>query len=187
MPDEESLFLTRAEERPCSFSVCPRMRKVNGLTNRDSRFIPWDWTILPFTAMLFDQYFFRVRPWLKGAVCGAFAAIGCVFCLLPAMNKSSTVELLRSDRIFPWVILPVIFVMPCFCASCTYSARSGSISCSLKSPRSPCRSKAPCGSLFANPAAMQGRCSCRYWGGYGEGAEGFGGTGICAYARNTVS
>ena len=41
-----------------------------------------------------------------------FAAIACVLCLLPVMNKSSTVELLRSDRLFPLVILPVILVIP---------------------------------------------------------------------------
>lgn len=38
--------------------------------------------------------------------------IGCFICLLPAMNKSSTVELLRSDRVFPFIVLPVIFVLP---------------------------------------------------------------------------
>jgi len=41
-----------------------------------------------------------------------FAAVAYALCLLPIMNKSSTVELLRSDRIFPWVILPVIFAIP---------------------------------------------------------------------------
>ena len=28
------------------------------------------------------------------------------------MNKSSTAELLRSDQVFPFVTLPVIFVLP---------------------------------------------------------------------------
>lgn len=41
-----------------------------------------------------------------------FAFIACALCLLPVINKSSTMELLRSDTIFPWVILPVIFVIP---------------------------------------------------------------------------
>jgi uncharacterized membrane protein len=40
------------------------------------------------------------------------AVIAFVICLLPFMNKSSTVELLRSDQVFPWIILPIIFVLP---------------------------------------------------------------------------
>lgn len=40
------------------------------------------------------------------------AIIGCFICLLPTMNKSSTVEFLRSDRVFPFIVLPVIFVLP---------------------------------------------------------------------------
>ena len=38
--------------------------------------------------------------------------IGCTVCLLPMLNKSSTVQFLRSDRIFPFIVLPVIFVLP---------------------------------------------------------------------------
>ncbi len=38
--------------------------------------------------------------------------IGYLACLLPFMNKSSTVELLRSDQVFPFVVLPVTFVLP---------------------------------------------------------------------------
>ena len=38
--------------------------------------------------------------------------IGFILCLLPIMNKSSTVELLRSDKVFPFVVLPIIFVVP---------------------------------------------------------------------------
>ncbi|MFZ7134236.1 MAG: GerAB/ArcD/ProY family transporter [Eubacteriales bacterium] len=41
-----------------------------------------------------------------------FSIIAFILCLLPVMNKSSTVELLRSDQVFPWVILPIIFVIP---------------------------------------------------------------------------
>ncbi|MEL7610154.1 MAG: endospore germination permease [Bacillota bacterium] len=39
-------------------------------------------------------------------------AIGFIICLLPVMNKSSTVEFLRSDAVFPFIVLPVIFVVP---------------------------------------------------------------------------
>lgn len=38
--------------------------------------------------------------------------VGFGLCLLPALNKSSTVELLRSDKVFPFVVLPVILVLP---------------------------------------------------------------------------
>lgn len=38
--------------------------------------------------------------------------IAYVACLMPFMNKSSTVELLRSDQVFPFIIIPVIFVIP---------------------------------------------------------------------------
>jgi len=40
------------------------------------------------------------------------AVAGFAVCLLPVMNKSSTVEFLRSDRVFPYIILPVIFIIP---------------------------------------------------------------------------
>lgn len=33
-------------------------------------------------------------------------------CLLPVLNNSATIELLRSDKVFPYVIMPVIFVIP---------------------------------------------------------------------------
>jgi len=38
--------------------------------------------------------------------------IGCGLCMLPVLNKSSTVELLRSDKVFPFIVLPVTFVLP---------------------------------------------------------------------------
>jgi hypothetical protein len=41
------------------------------------------------------------------------AAFGFIACLVPFMSNSGTIKLLSSDRIFPWVILPVIFVLPC--------------------------------------------------------------------------
>ena len=40
------------------------------------------------------------------------SVLGFALCLLPIMNKSSTVEFLRSDRIFPFVVLPVTLVVP---------------------------------------------------------------------------
>lgn len=41
-----------------------------------------------------------------------FSAVAFILCLLPVMNKSSTIELLRSDQVFPFIILPVILVIP---------------------------------------------------------------------------
>lgn len=41
------------------------------------------------------------------------AAVGFFTCLVPFMSNSGTIKLLSSDRVFPWVILPVIFVLPC--------------------------------------------------------------------------
>ena len=38
--------------------------------------------------------------------------IGFIICLLPALNKSSTVELLRSDSVFPFIVLPFTFILP---------------------------------------------------------------------------
>mgnify|MGYP000023241616 CR=1 FL=1 len=40
------------------------------------------------------------------------AVLGFIVCLVPILDTSSTIELLRSDRIFPFVTLPVIFVFP---------------------------------------------------------------------------
>lgn len=40
-------------------------------------------------------------------------ALGYIACLIPFMSNSGTIKLLSSDRVFPWVILPVIFVLPC--------------------------------------------------------------------------
>ena len=40
------------------------------------------------------------------------STVGFILCLLPILNKSSTVELLRSDKVFPFIVLPVIFVVP---------------------------------------------------------------------------
>ncbi len=40
-------------------------------------------------------------------------AIGYIACMVPFMSNSGTIKLLSSDRVFPWVILPVIFVLPC--------------------------------------------------------------------------
>lgn len=38
--------------------------------------------------------------------------IGFFLCMLPIMNKSSTVELLRSDKVFPFFVLPATFAVP---------------------------------------------------------------------------
>lgn len=40
-------------------------------------------------------------------------AIGFIACVIPFMSNSGTIKLLSSDRVFPWVILPVTFVLPC--------------------------------------------------------------------------
>lgn len=37
-------------------------------------YLPWDWTVMPVTSMLFYQFFPKINPWLKGAVFGTFAA-----------------------------------------------------------------------------------------------------------------
>lgn len=38
--------------------------------------------------------------------------LGFCVCILPFMNKSSTVEFLRSDQVFPFIVLPVTPVLP---------------------------------------------------------------------------
>ncbi len=38
--------------------------------------------------------------------------IGFIICLIPIINKSNTVELLHSDKIFPFAVLPVILILP---------------------------------------------------------------------------
>lgn len=38
--------------------------------------------------------------------------VGFCVCLLPILNKSSTIELLRSDNVFSFIILPATFVLP---------------------------------------------------------------------------
>ncbi|MGI6169268.1 MAG: GerAB/ArcD/ProY family transporter [Christensenellales bacterium] len=40
------------------------------------------------------------------------SAVSYIVCLLPFMNKASTIEQLRSDQVFPFFILPTIFVIP---------------------------------------------------------------------------
>ncbi len=40
-------------------------------------------------------------------------AIGFIACVIPFMSNSGTIKILSSDRVFPWVILPVTFVLPC--------------------------------------------------------------------------
>jgi spore germination protein KB len=35
-----------------------------------------------------------------------------VICLIPMLSKPSTVELLRSDKVFPFVVIPVIWILP---------------------------------------------------------------------------
>ena len=40
------------------------------------------------------------------------SAVAFIACLLPVMDKSSTVEMLRSDQVFPFIILPITIVIP---------------------------------------------------------------------------
>ncbi len=40
------------------------------------------------------------------------ALIAGALCVLPMMNRSSTVEFLRSDQVFAYVVIPVIFLIP---------------------------------------------------------------------------
>ncbi len=37
-------------------------------------YLPWDWTIMPVTAMLFYQFLPKLSPWIKGAAFGVIAA-----------------------------------------------------------------------------------------------------------------
>ncbi len=41
------------------------------------------------------------------------ASIVFIACLVPLFYNSGTIDLLSSYRVFPWVVLPVIFVVPC--------------------------------------------------------------------------
>jgi hypothetical protein len=41
------------------------------------------------------------------------SAIGFGVSLLPILSKTNTIEFLRSDQFFPWVILPVTVLIPC--------------------------------------------------------------------------
>jgi len=79
-------------------------------------------TLAWFTGMLLKLsiYSFMASYILSGVVKAKshrgfvipLAVIAFIVCLLPFMNKSSTIELLRSDQVFPWIILPVIFALP---------------------------------------------------------------------------
>lgn len=60
--------------------------------------------------------------------------IGFVVCLLPVIDKSSTVEFLRSDRIFPFIVLPVTFVIP-FIIAIVYFIRKKKIESKLDQKR----------------------------------------------------
>ncbi len=40
------------------------------------------------------------------------AAISFIACLLPMLNRSDVIELLRSDKVFPYIVLPVTLVLP---------------------------------------------------------------------------
>lgn len=40
------------------------------------------------------------------------SVLGTLACLIPVLSKSSTLELLRSDQVFPFVVIPVTFVLP---------------------------------------------------------------------------
>ncbi|MFA5675753.1 MAG: endospore germination permease [Christensenellales bacterium] len=37
---------------------------------------------------------------------------GYIMALMPFMNKTSTVDMLRSDEVFPFIIIPVVFIVP---------------------------------------------------------------------------
>jgi hypothetical protein len=40
------------------------------------------------------------------------AIIAYIICLQPFMERSSTIEQLRSDNIMPWIIFPTLFIIP---------------------------------------------------------------------------
>ncbi len=40
------------------------------------------------------------------------SVVAFMVCLIPMVNKSSTLEVLRSDQVFPFIVLPAIFVIP---------------------------------------------------------------------------
>ena len=54
---------------------------------------------------------FKIKSHKKFVI--PIAAFGFIACLIPFMSNSGTIKLLSSDRVFPWVILPVTFVLPC--------------------------------------------------------------------------
>ena len=38
------------------------------------QYLPWDLSVMPVTAMLFYQFYPRIKPWIKGAVFGVVGA-----------------------------------------------------------------------------------------------------------------
>ena len=62
-------------------TVLDRMGVSQGRWNYDTwllpflpEYLPWDWTVMPVTAMLFYQFFPKINPFLKGAFFGGFAS-----------------------------------------------------------------------------------------------------------------
>lgn len=53
---------------------------------------------------------FKTRSHKKFVI--SLSVIALPLCMLPFFNRSGTVELLRSDKIFPWVLFPLLFVIP---------------------------------------------------------------------------
>ena len=68
-------------------------------------------TIYNFMAARVLSLVFKIKSHKKFVI--PIAAFGFIACLIPFMSNSGTIKLLSSDRVFPWVILPVTFVLPC--------------------------------------------------------------------------
>ncbi len=68
-------------------------------------------TIYNFMACRALSLIFKAKSHKKFVI--PIAALGFIACNIPFFSNSGTIKILSSDKIFPFVILPVIFILPC--------------------------------------------------------------------------
>lgn len=91
------------------FSFLERVQALNALAWFPATILKM--TIYNFMASRVLSLIFKAKSHKKFVI--PVAAIGYFACLLPLLSNSNTIKILSSDQVFPWVIIPVIFILPC--------------------------------------------------------------------------
>ena len=92
-----------------AFSFLERVQALNALAWFPTTVLKL--TIYNYMACRVLSHMFKLKSHKKFVI--PVSVLGLIACLLPVLSNSGTIKMLSSSSVFPYIVLPVVFIIPC--------------------------------------------------------------------------